>query len=45
MKKDKNLRWFATTKEATTTILNIITTNKGKDSIQLPDMYSPRMWR
>lgn len=38
MKKDKNLRWFATTKEATTTILNIITTNKGKDSIQLPDI-------
>lgn len=38
MKKDKNLRWFATTKEATTDILNIIATTTGKTSIQLPDI-------
>ena len=38
MKKDKNLRWFATTKEATTEILKIISTNKGSESIQLPDI-------
>lgn len=38
MKKDKSLRWFATTKEATTKILNIIATTAGKTSIQLPDI-------
>lgn len=38
MKKDKSNRWFATTKTATTDILNIISTTKGKNSIQLPDI-------
>lgn len=38
MKKDKSNRWFATTKIATTDILNIISATKGKNSIQLPDI-------
>lgn len=38
MKKDKNLRWFATTKNAVNEILRTISTTKGKNSIQLPDI-------
>lgn len=38
MKKDKNLRWLATTKEAITQILQITSTTKGKNSLQLPDI-------
>lgn len=38
MKKDKNLRWLATTKEAINQILQITSTTKGKASLQLPDI-------
>lgn len=38
MKKDKNLRWLATTQEALTQILKITSTIKGKNSLQLPDI-------
>ncbi len=38
MKKDKNMRWLATTKEAINQIIQITSTTKGKNSLQLPDI-------
>ncbi len=38
MKKDEDYRWFATTKKAIKDISKIISTTKGKNSIQLPDI-------
>lgn len=38
MKKDKNLRWLATTKEAINQILQITAIIKGKNSLQLSDI-------
>lgn len=38
MPKNNDLRWFATTKNAINYINQINTNNKGKESIQLPDI-------